>query len=261
MGEWRRRASVKPVAFKDTGRLGDKVVHLHLEHRVARRLLSRFTAQGLIHHDLSKACMTVASGRDTRVVLLGRLAVYGRHAERLHEEVVPVTARWVDAARRSHGLEPYGRAGQQSTLAALQAALDVAADERIPGAVRARFEASAEQDIRDLKPHLERRAAALIGEVREQLAARADAESGSMRDLLERQRTRIAEAVRKSVQMAFDYDAERRQHEADRRAWDRRLKQIEDELESEPRRIADTYTVRAVRVDPVGIVYLWPTEA
>ena len=261
VGEWRRRASVKPVAFKDTGRLGDKAVHLHLEHRVARRLLSRFTAQGLIHHDLSKACMTVASGRDTRVVLLGRLAVYGRHAERLHEEVVPVTARWVDAARRSRGLEPYGRAGQQSTLAALQAALDAAADERIPRAVRARFEASAEQDIRDLKPHLERRAATLIGEVREQLAARADAESGSMRDLLERQRTRIAEAVRKSVQMAFDYDAERRQHEADRRAWDRRLMKIEDELESEPRRIADTYTVRAVRVDPVGIVYLWPTEA
>ena len=107
-GAWRRRAGVRPVSFEDTGRLGDKAVHLHLEHRVAQRLLSRFTAQGLIHHDLSKACLVAAPGRDTRVVLLGRLAVYGRHAARLHEEVVPVTARWIEASRRSGALAPYG---------------------------------------------------------------------------------------------------------------------------------------------------------
>ena len=261
-GAWRRRAGVRPVAFEDTGRLGNKAVHLHLEHRVAQRLLSRFTAQGLIHHDLSKACLAATPGRDTRVVLLGRLAVYGRHAARLHEEVVPVTARWIDPARRSGSLAPYGRAGEQTTLAALQAALDEAGDRRIPESVQARFAASAEDDVRDLKPHLQRRADGLIERVTAQLAARAEAESDSMRTLLERQHTRIAGAVRESRQMAIDFDAaERRQHEADRRAWDRRLKQIEEELESEPRRIAETWTVRAVRVDPVGIVYLWPPEA
>ena len=259
VGRWRRRAGVKPVTFEDTGRLGDKAVHLHLEHRVARRLLNRFTAQGLIHHDLSKACLTAAPGRDTRVVLLGRLAVYGRHAARLHEEVVPVAARWIDAARRPRGLVPYGRAGEQTTLAALQAALDDAEDRGIPEPVRARFAASAAADVRDLKPHLERRAQELVAEAGRQLAARAGAESRNMRDLLDRQRMRIAAAVRDSAQPALDFDAaERRQHEADRRAWDRRLRQIEDELESEPRRIAETYAVRAVRVDPVGIVYLWP---
>ena len=261
-GAWRRRAGVRPVAFEDTGRLGDKAVHLHLEHRVAQRLLSRFTAQGLIHHDLSKACLAATPGRDTRVVLLGRLAVYGRHAARLHEEVVPVTARWIDPARRSGTLVPYGRAGEQTTLAALQAALDEAGDRNIPEPVQARFVASAEDDVRDLKPHLQRRADGLIERVKAQLAARAEAESDSMRELLERQHTRIAGAVRESRQMAIDFGAaERRQHEADRRAWDRRLKQIEEELESEPRRIAETWTVRAVRVDPVGIVYLWPPGA
>ena len=261
-GAWRRRAGVRPVAFEDTGRLGDKAVHLHLEHRVAQRLLSRFTAQGLIHHDLSKACLAATPGRDTRVVLLGRLAVYGRHAARLHEEVVPVTARWIDPARRSGPLAPYGRAGEQTTLAALQAALDEAGDRHIPEPVQARFAASAEDDVRDLKPHLQRRADGLIERVKAQLAARAEAESDSMRELLERQHTRIVGAVRESRQMAIDFDAaERRQHEADRRAWDRRLKQIEEELESEPRRIAETWTVRAVRVDPVGIVYLWPPGA
>ena len=261
-GAWRRRAGVRPVAFEDTGRLGDKAVHLHLEHRVAQRLLSRFTAQGLIHHDLSKACLAATPGRDTRVVLLGRLAVYGRHAARLHEEVVPVTARWIDPARRSGTLVPYGRAGEQTTLAALQAALDEAGDRHIPEPVQARFVASAEDDVRDLKPHLQRRADGLIERVKAQLAARAEAESDSMRELLERQHTRIVGAVRESRQMAIDFGAaERRQHEADRRAWDRRLKQIEEELESEPRRIAETWTVRAVRVDPVGIVYLWPPGA
>ena len=259
LGRWRRRASVKPVTFEDTGRLGDKAVHLHLEHRVARRLLGRFTAQGLIHHDLSKACLTVASGRDTRVVLLGRLVLYGRHAARLHEEVVPVTARWVAAADRPGPLAPWGRAGEQTTLEALQAALDAAGDQRIPAAVRARFAASAERDVRDLKPHLARRADELIEAVKAQLAARADAESRAMRELLERQRDRIAATARDSAQMALGFDAaERRQHEADRRAWDRRLAAIDDELESEPRRIADTWAVRAARVDPVGIVWLWP---
>ena len=261
-GAWRRRAGVRPVSFEDTGRLGDKAVHLHLEHRVAQRLLSRFTAQGLIHHDLSKACLVAAPGRDTRVVLLGRLAVYGRHAARLHEEVVPVTARWIEASRRSGALAPYGRAGEQTTLAALQTALDQAGDRPVPESVQKRFAASAERDIRDLKPHLQRRAEGLIDRVKAQLAARAEAESGSMRALLERQRMRIAGAVGESRQMAIGFDAaERRQHEADRRAWDRRLKQIEDELESEPRRIAETWTVRAVRIDPVGLVYLWPPEA
>ena len=262
LGRWRRRAGVKPVTFEDTGRLGDKAVHLHLEHRVARRLLGRFTAQGLIHHDLSKACLTVAAGRDTRVVLLGRLVLYGRHAARLHEEVVPVTARWVAAADRPGALAPYGRAGEQTTLEALQAALDAAGARPIPEPVRARFAASAERDISDLKPHLERRADELIEEVKAQLAARAAAESRAMRELLEGQRERIAAAARGSAQMALDFDAaERRQHEADRRAWDRRLAAIDGELESEPRRIADTWAVRAVRVDPVGIVWLWPAPS
>ena len=30
--------------------------------------------------------------------------------------------------------------------------------------------------------------------------------------------------------------------------------------EREPRRIAETWTVRAVRVDPASTVYLWPLE-
>ena len=259
-GEWRRRATLRPVAFEDTGRLGENAVQLHLEHRVARRLLGRFTAQGLVHHDLSKACLTTAPDAIPRVVLLGRLAVYGPRAARLHEEIVPVTARWVEPARRQRVLTPFGRAGEQTTLASLQTALDEAGQNTVPNQVQARLAASAQADIADLVPHLESRAAEFTERAKARLAERAEAEGKSMTELLERQHRRIAEAAgADDRQIMLDFDpAEQRQREADRRAWQRRLHQIETELETEPRRIADVYTVRAVRVDPLGLVYLWP---
>ena len=260
VGEWRRRAAVRPVAFEDTGRLGEKAVHLHLEHRVARRLLGRFTAQGLIHHDLSKACLTVADDAVPRVALLGRLALYGPRAARLHEEIVPVTARWIEPERRPGALAPYGQAGERTTLASLQAALDEAGRHGIAEPVQTRLAASARADIADLLPRLEDRAAALVEGAKARLADRAEAESRSMTELLMRQRERIeAAADHDDLQMTLDFDpAERRQREADRRAWKRRLGEIETEIETEPRRIADAYAVHAVRVDPLGLVYLWP---
>ena len=258
-GEWRRRAEIRPVTFEDTGRLGENAVQLHLEHRVARRLLGRFTAQGLIHHDLSKACLTVAPDAIPRVVLLGRLAVYGPRAARLHEELVPVTARWIDPERRRDALAPYGRAGEQTTLASLQTALDKAGQEVVPDQVRKRLAESAQGDIADLLPHLKRRATEYSEQAKRRLSERTDAETRSMIELLERQRKRIIAVGKKDRQLEFDFDAvERRQREADRRAWNRRLEAIETELMTEPRRIADMYGVRAVRVDPIGLVYLWP---
>ena len=260
LGEWRRRAVIRPVAFEDTGRLGENAVQLHLEHRVARRLLGRFTSQGLIHHDLSKACLTVAADAVPRVVLLGRLAVYGPRAARLHEELVPVTARWVDPDRRQEPLTPYGRTGEQTTLTSLQTALDDAGRSSVSDRIGERLAVAAPDDIGDLLPHLERRAADVAEQAKQRLAERSEAEQRSMTELLERQRKRIAETAGKDDrQMTFDFDStERRQREADRRAWNRRLDAIEKELTTEPKRIADTYKVRAVRVDPIGLVYLWP---
>ena len=52
LADWRREALIRPVVFEDAGVLGDDIVHLHLEQRVAQRLLARFRAQGFVHHDL-----------------------------------------------------------------------------------------------------------------------------------------------------------------------------------------------------------------
>jgi hypothetical protein len=37
-----------------------------------------------------------------------------------------------------------------------------------------------------------------------------------------------------------------------------RLDQFDRDLASEPQRLRDFYEVRAQRVEPVGLVYLWP---
>ena len=109
-------------------------------------------------------------------------------------------------------------------------------------------------------PYLENRATELLKQAETRLAERAEDESQSMIELLEGQRRRIAAAANTDDrQMTLDFNpAERRQHEADRRAWERRLAKIEYELKFEPSRIACTYTVQAHRVEPLGIVYLWP---
>ena len=101
LADWRRDASIRPVVFEDPGVLGDDAVHLHLGQRVAQRLLARFRAQGFVYHDLSRACLAQAADAVPRMVLLGRLSLYRRGAERLHEEIVPVAARWIEPSRRT----------------------------------------------------------------------------------------------------------------------------------------------------------------
>ena len=60
LADWRREAPIRPVVFEDAGVLSDDTVHLHLEQRVAQRLLARFRAQGFVYHDLSRACLAQA---------------------------------------------------------------------------------------------------------------------------------------------------------------------------------------------------------
>ncbi len=57
--------------------------------------------------------------------------------------------------------------------------------------------------------------------------------------------------------LGFD-EEEKRRLESNMHAWERRLEQFDRDLEREPRRIREFYEVRAQRVEPVGLVYLWP---
>jgi superfamily II DNA or RNA helicase len=263
LGEWRKRAPVRAIAFESPrlpdGRDAPEIVQVHLEHRLVRRLLSRFLSQGF-QAGLSRVSVIEGPGAQTRVVLIGRLAVYGAGAARLHEEVIPVTAIWTEADRDRKPLRALGESGQERTLNQLEEALRDA--RAAPAMAAARVQLNVERDIADLVPALERIAADRLARVKVDLARRGEAEAKSLTELLERQRNRIAKASQEfdPNQFAlFDFgEEERREKEADRRHWQIRLARLEQELREEPPRIRASYEVTAHRLEPVGLVYLWP---
>lgn len=265
VAEWRASSPIRPVTFDDPGVLGEDAVQLHLEHRLVRRLLSRFTTQGLIRLDLSRACLAATRLGEPRVVLLGRLSLYGLGAARLHEEIVPVTARWIDPALRGTGLNPYRRDGETRTLDLLEEAL-TETPRAVAPEIHARLLAALPRDIEELRPHLDAAAAAARTAAEVLLAQRAEREAEGMRRLLTDQRTRIANLIRKAEpadQLTFSFpdEAERRQIQDDRRAWDRRLDALVREEVEEPERVRAGYATVAWRVEPLGIAYLWPVTA
>jgi superfamily II DNA or RNA helicase len=264
LAEWRREAPIRPVVFEDAGVLTEETVHLHLDQRVAQRLLARFRAQGFVYHDLSRACLAHSRDAIPRVILLGRLSLYGQGAERLHEELVPVTARWIEPSQRKGSLEPYAREAETRTLKLLDDAL-AASEAREPAVqVRARLLGSAARDIEELLPRLEPRAREWAAAAIEKLSERGEREARDLRETLERQRERVQERLSKAEEKPFEQltlgfnEEEKRQLEADVRAWHRRLEQFERDLALEPERIRAFYAVKATRIEPVGLVYLWP---
>jgi SNF2 family DNA or RNA helicase len=259
--EWRRESPIRPVVFHDTGTMEQDVVHLHLEHRIVQRLLGRFTAQGFVHHDLSRACLGHTGDAIPRVILMGRLCLYGPRAARLHEELVPVTARWVELSLRNKALNPYGREAEVKTLDLLETALLPLSGPEVSPVIQAKLREAAEQDITALRPHLDRRAEELSAAARIALAKRADQEATAMRTILEEQKKRVGETAGRyrDPQLFLDFnDDEQRQLESNKRHWEKRLHAIDQELASEPERIRALYEVKAQRIEPVGLVYLWP---
>jgi hypothetical protein len=65
----------------------------------------------------------------------------------------------------------------------------------------------------------------------------------------------------RSPQLTLNFpDEEKRQLESNRRYWSKRLIDLQSELTTEPERIRALYEVRAQRIEPVGLIYLWPTS-
>jgi predicted nucleic acid-binding Zn-ribbon protein len=264
--DWRHTSPIRPVVFEDPGIVGDDFVHLHLEQRVVQRLLGRFTAQGFVHHDLSRACFAQATDSIPRVILLGRLCLYGEGAARLHEELIPVTARWAAPDIRKEPLSPYAKTAEAKTMSLLDDSLLKAKGIKLTTEVVAQLQESAAGDIHELLPHLTARGEEYASDAVKKLAARGAAEGKAMREILETQRKHISETVKRiskldPTQLRFDFgdiEDELLQLDANKRYWAKRLEELREELKTEPARIEDLYTVKATRVEPVGLVYLWP---
>ena len=264
--EWRRTSPIRHIVFEDPGIVGDDVVHLHLEQRVVQRLLGRFTAQGFVHHDLSRACFAQATDSIPRVVLLGRLCLYGVGAARLHEELIPVTARWTNPDIRKGPLSPYAKDAETKTLSLLDDSLLKAKGIKLTPEVVKQLQQAAAGDICQLLPHLETRGNEYAADAEKKLAARGAAEAKAMREILQTQQKHISTTVKRiskfdpqQLRLNFgEVEDELLQLDANKRYWAKRLEEIREELKTEPARIEDLYTIKARRVEPVGLVYLWP---
>lgn len=262
LSDWRREAPIRPIVFADTGVLSDEFVHLHLEHRIAQRLLARFRAQGFTEH-LARACVLRVSDAVPRVVMLGRLALFGQSAERLHEEIIAVAARWIEPTQRTGPLAPYGRDGEERALGLLEEALRRERHAEASAVVQQRLAQSAANDVADLAPHLNRRAAEAAEKAIALLRQRGDREAADLQAAIEQQARRVSEQLEQSraalQQLTLGFNPEeRRQLQLDQRVWAERLAAFERDVNSEPQRVREFYEVRAQRVEPVGLVYLWP---
>ncbi len=264
---WRKESPIRPVVFSAPDEIDDDIVQLHLSHRVVQRLLGRFSAQGFVHHDLSRACLAQSDDAIPRVVLLGRLSLYGAGAVRLHDELLTVTAKWTPPANRHDSLTPYAREAEARTLELLDDAMKANASRSIPEPVVEKLKAAIERDITELLPHLNHRGEAARIDAEKRLTQRGRAESESLKKILEDQKRRVAAELGKSPDLqtylnlgaghAPD-ESERRQYEANRRYWGRWLANVDQDINTEPSRILDFYNVNTSRIEPVGIAYLWP---
>src|SRR5262249_32289562 len=130
--------------------------------------------------------------------------------------------------------------------------------------IQRRLLASAAQDVEELLPQLQPRAEELAVLATEKLKARGEREEKDLREILERQRERVKEELAKYEgkafeQLTFGFDEdEKRQLESNMKAWRIRLDQFDRDLAREPRRVREFYEVRAKRIEPIGLVYLWP---
>ena len=136
-----------------------------------------------------------APARQPRVVLLGRLSLFGPAARRLHEEIIPVTAAWRDTRREDSPLTPFAEAGEATTIGQLDERLAQRrlAGRRRPGASGARpWSATSPICVRISKrvPRVSEQGAIA------DLAENGRREAEAMAALLQRQIDKVREAMR-----------------------------------------------------------------
>jgi hypothetical protein len=145
----------------------------------------------------------------------------------------------------------------------LEKSFESARDRRVDDAVERKLQSAAQLDVADLLQHLQARAATVTASAKAVLGARGRHESEAMRTIIEDQRKRILarkeDVKRNEAQLTLGFDRmELLQLEEERKDWDQRLTAIGREVDEEPARILKSYEVQAHRVEPIGVVYLWP---
>ena len=259
--EWRAESPL-PLVFDAPARMTSDVVHLHLHHPFVQRILSRFLAQGYAANDLARVTV-VLNDQDalTRVIAFGRLTLYGKGATRLHDEIIGISARWREGGG---ALKPFAEDADRKALERLETLLARSPGLAVSKSAIETLRRSAPVDFTSLWPHVKTEAKAREHDAVEKLATRGAREAEQMRQILKRHRAILAERFDAKQGDLFTYEGkayserERKQLLDDIEHMKRRYKEMESELESEPQRIRDGYRLVRPRLEPVGLVYLWP---
>jgi len=256
--DWRARPPL-PIVFEPPDAMREDIAHLHLSHPVTQRILSRFLAQGFSARDLSRVTALVADVVKPSVLALGRLSLFGGGAERLHDELIAVGALW-DEDKRGKQLKALD---DKESWAMREALHDYLLD-RTPKAMKPAHEKTlldgCDADFAALWPAIEEEADAEEDRAKKMLANRARTEAAAMRELLRNQQHAIVKELdtRKQQTLELSELHERLAYDADTKAMQERLGEIEIERDREPARIEALYDVALRRLTPVGLVYLWP---
>lgn len=257
--DWRAKEPL-PVLFEPPPKMNSAAAQLHLSHPFVRRILSRFLAQGFSAHDLNRVTIVRSNDKLVRVIAFGRLSLFGRGAARLHDQLVSVAARWVETS--SDPLRPFAEEADRRALESLEQVLAESPTlDGISEGVQKKVLDAAPQLFEQLWSHVEAEADARAQEALLDLERRGLEEADQLEEILRRQR----DAIRKQIGggfLPFEENelsqGELRQLEDDRAHMKRRLEAIDREIEDEPEDLKLLYQVSLRRLQPVGLVVLWP---
>ena len=264
-------------------------VQLHLEHRVVRRLLQRFVAHGFTQDGLNRASALLSNAFTLpRVLLIGRLSLFGEGATRLHDQLVFVEAEFDDA---TSALTPLSSELSNDKLIsppvpehlkeAMAKSSEVAS--HTLNALRARVNA----DVTLLRPLAEERASVAARLASDKLTARGleeaklleqqlktlKAQLGDVKTHLEAHISGVESELHEAEDMIRKLNKDRspemdqeelraRQLKVDLQAVNERLKVLNQTgyVKAEMTRAKAAFEARLKRVEPVGMIYLWPTS-
>ncbi len=262
--QWRLRPP-RPVVFEAPSIMTEALVHLHLEHPFIQRALSPF---GATHRGASSpgglhrvTILPHPEASQPFALAVARLSIFGHGATRLHDTLLHAAALWRQAGGVSDDELPDDQ--EVKLIERLPDLMRGAHAHPIPEALRRELQRGAAADFARLWPALEAEADTLAQEAQGALTQRGDAEAQALTLILQRQRDAIDAAIGHQTSLFYamtDLPApERRQWHLDRDHMEARRLNIQQELIDEPRHLRDLYRVALRRVEPVGLIYLWPT--
>lgn len=259
--EFRKKAPL-PVVFRPPPKMNSELSHVHLSHPFAQRVLGRFLSQGFSAHDLSR--VTVVRTRHdalARVIAFGRLSLFGAGAARLHDQLVSVAARWIDG--KDGELKPFAEDADRKAIELLEQVLAESPSlEGVAASVQKKLLAAAPQAFSALWKHIRDEADALAHEAERKLGQRGQEESDALRAILTAQRAAIVAEIERRAQLTFDDlkldKREQDQFKKEQAFMGDRLVVIQEEIGREPKQIQSVYKVALRRLEPIGLVFLWP---